>query len=215
MMQTTVFRHALGAIVALGLAGAHATAQEATAEPPVAGLPLGETVQDENAPGTVYLREANGDWEVRCQRAPEGGIDPCNMYQLLRDPGGQAVAEISMFAMPPGQDAAAGAQIITPMETLLTQQVTVSVDGGPAKRYPFAFCTTEGTAGCVAQAGFTADDIAAFKRGNAASVTIVPARAQNNSVDLTMSLTGFTASYTILEEVIAEAMSAMGEASDQ
>jgi invasion protein IalB len=37
--------------------------------------------------------------------------------------------------------------------------------------------------------------VARFKRGNAALITIVPALAQDQKVELTLSLTGFTSAY--------------------
>lgn len=173
---------------------------------PVDGLPLGQEVRDPNAPGTVYIRETSGDWEVRCQRAGEGRVDPCNLYQLLGDDTGNAVAEVTLFAMPPGQQAAAGAQVITPLETLLTEQVTLSVDGGAAKRYPFAFCTQ---VGCFSQLGLTAEDVNAFRRGAVANLRIVPAGAPDGAeVNLGISLTGFTAGFATLQEIMEQARAA-------
>lgn len=195
---------ALAAVLAVG-ASTTAVAQSAPTAP-VNGLPLGQEVADPNAPGTVYIREKSGDWEVRCQRAGEGRIDPCNLYQLLNDDTGNAVAEMTLFAMPAGQQAVAGAQIITPLETLLTEQITISVDGGAAKRYPFAFCTQ---VGCFSQLGLTADDVASFRRGNVATMRIVPAGAPDGSdVQLGISLTGFTAGFATLQEIMEEAAAA-------
>jgi len=171
----------------LGLA-AHAqdtapAADAATAE----GLAMG--ISEEVEVGQTYVREEHGDWQVRCVRAAEGD-DPCNLYQLLRDSEGNSVAEISVFSLPPGNAAAAGATIITPLETLLTQQILLDVDGGTAKRYPFTFCNQ---VGCFARVGFTEDEVAAFRAGSVANMVIVPAAAPNQTVDLTISLVGFTA----------------------
>ncbi|NHW17240.1 invasion associated locus B family protein, partial [Escherichia coli] len=89
--------------------------------------------------GSTYVSETFGDWEQRCVRRPEGN-DPCQIYQLLRDADGNAVAEMSVFPLPAGQPAVAGSTIITPLETLLTKNITIAVDGGQARRYPFEFC---------------------------------------------------------------------------
>ena len=105
---------------------------------------------------------------------PEGQKEPCNLYQLLEDQNGQSVAEINLFPLPPEDELAAGATIVTPLETLLTQQLRLSVDGGQAKVYPFTFCTQ---IGCFSRIGFTSGDIDAFKRGNEAKVVVVPMRA--------------------------------------
>lgn len=141
--------------------------------------------------GQPYIREAFGDWSLRCLKA-ETGEDPCQLYQLLMDADGNAVAEISMFPLPAGGQAAAGATIVAPLETLLTEQITISVDGTGARRYPFTFCNR---AGCVARVGFTAEEVAQFKAGAEASMRIVPAAAPDQEVVLKISLVGFTAGY--------------------
>lgn len=156
------------------------------------GMSMGQEVVDENAPGTTYVREEHGDWELRCIRVPEGQQEPCRLYQLLKDGEGNAVAEINLSDLPEGQQAAAGATIVTPLETLLTQQLTLSVDGGPTKRYPFTWCSE---VGCFARVGLSGADVAGFKRGASASITIVPMIAPDQKVVLTMSLSGFTAGY--------------------
>ena len=140
--------------------------------------------------GTPYVREEHGDWQMRCIRAPEGQADPCQLYQLLRDETDNAVAEISMFSLPDGGQAAAGATIITPLETLLTEQLTITVDDGAAKRYPFTWCSA---IGCFARVGFTAAEVNQFKRGNLARISIRPVAAPDQEVVLDVSLSGFTA----------------------
>ena len=158
-------------------------------------LSLGEPVSADQLaalqPGQPYILEEFGDWSMRCLKAPEGQNDPCQLYQLLLD-GDNPVAEISMFPLPPGGQAAAGATVVVPLETLLTEQLTLSVDGGQARRYPFTFCNA---AGCVARLGFTTDNIDQFKRGNAATIRLVPAAAPDQEIVLTVSLTGFTAGF--------------------
>ena len=160
---------------------------------PAADLNMGAPV--EAGPpqvGEPYIREAFGDWSMRCLKAAEGAADPCQLYQLLMDADGNAVAEISMFPLPAGGEAAAGATIVAPLETLLTEQITISVDGTGARRYPFTFCNR---AGCVARVGFTTAEVAQFKAGAEASMRIVPAAAPDQEVVLKISLVGFTAGY--------------------
>ncbi|KIN72486.1 invasion associated locus B family protein [Sulfitobacter guttiformis] len=141
--------------------------------------------------GQPYTREVIGSWEMRCLKAEEGE-EPCQMYQLMNDGENVPVAEVSLFRLPDGGKAVAGATIIVPLETALTQQLTLSIDGGKARRYPYAFCNP---VGCYVRLGLTAEDIAAFKRGKQATMTIVPALAPDQKVALTLSLAGFTASY--------------------
>jgi invasion protein IalB len=173
---------------------------DAAAADPAEGLDMGTPVTEgEPSVGEAYTRETFGDWSLRCLNAAEGP-DPCQLYQLLNDAEGNAVAEISMFPLPEGSRAAAGATIVAPLETLLTEQVVITVDGGTAKTYPFTFCNA---GGCVARVGFTTEDIAAFKNGSSAMLRIVPAVAPDQVVDLTISLTGFTAGFDFQVESAA------------
>lgn len=155
-------------------------------------LSMGEAADAPSDLGQPYVKEENGAFELRCLRTEEPENDPCQMYQLMEDSDGVPVAEFSMFRLPDGGQAEAGATVIVPLETALTSQLTVNIDNGPAQRYPFQFCNS---LGCYARIGLTQEDVAKFKRGKAASLTIVPALAPDQKVVLTMSLSGFTASY--------------------
>lgn len=86
---------------------------------------------------------------------------------------------------------------MTPLQTLLTKNVLLSVDGGKAKVYPFTFCTE---VGCFSRVGFTAGDVASFKAGNAAKIVVVPAQAPDQTVELSMSLKGFTAGLKAVQD---------------
>ncbi len=181
-------------------ADAPATEAEAAPATPGSDLALGEEVADSEAPGTTYTKEEHGDWDVRCIRT-EDGNDPCQLYQLLQDTNGNSVAELSMFALPAGEKAAAGATIAVPLETLLTQQITLTIDGGQPKRYPFSWCSQ---IGCFARVGFTAPEVSAFKSGKTAKVVIVPVVAPEQKVDLNISLKGFTAGYDAVAAINAQ-----------
>jgi invasion protein IalB len=146
--------------------------------------------------GQLFEREKQGDWSIRCVRVEEGE-DPCDLYQLLLDPDGNAVAEISIRPLADGGEAAAGANIVAPLETLLTAGLVLSVDGSAERRYPFSFCN-EG--GCISRVGLTAEEVEGFRRGNSAQLTLVPAVAPDETVDLTISLSGFTAGYEAVSQ---------------
>lgn len=183
----------------LGLA-APAVAQEngeaAPAADPAATLDMGTDVNaGERKAGQAYVAEVIGAWEQKCIHVPDAEQDPCQMYQLLKDENGNPVAEISLGKLPDGSPAVAGATVIAPLETLLTQQLTIGVDDGSTKRYPFRFCAQMG---CVANIGFTAEEVSGFKKGAKAKVVIVPAAAPKQQVNLTMSLEGFTKSFDAL-----------------
>ena len=162
-----------------------------TADQVESQLSLGEDADVDPELGKPYTKEVIGAWEMRCIKTEEE-VDPCQMYQLLDDGEGAPVAEVSLFRLPGSGKAEAGATIVVPLETALPQQLTLSVDGGKARRYPYAFCNP---VGCYVRLGLTAADIAAFKKGNEAVVTIVPALAPDQKVELKVSLDGFTASY--------------------
>ena len=170
--------------------------QQGTASEIENQLSLGEdaAAAAERQAGQPYTKETIGAWEMRCidQGENDETSETCQMYQLLDDGQGAPVAEFSLFRLPDGGRAEAGATIVVPLETALPQQLTVSVDGGNARRYPYAFCNP---VGCYVRLGLTAEDIAAFKRGKEAVITIVPALAPDQQVKLALSLNGFTASY--------------------
>lgn len=208
----------VAALVAAGQFAAFAAqAQEATeapaegaaAEAPADGTTVpGTDLSMGQAPadgiGSTYVKESFDSWELRCVRTASG-VDPCQLYQLLKDGSGNSVAEVGLFTLPEGGEAVAGATVIAPLETLLTAGLRIGVDEAQPKVYPFSFCSA---AGCVARVGFTAAEVDALKKGNKAIVTIVPAVAPDNTVALDLSLKGFTAGY----DAVAAAQKAVAEA---
>ncbi|WP_407650476.1 invasion associated locus B family protein [Anianabacter salinae] len=168
-------------------------------------LSMGE---DQAELGQVYVAETFTDWEMRCVRT-EAENDPCQLYQLLDDGQGNAVAEFNMFVLPEGNEAAAGATIVTPLETLLTSQITLVVDESQPRRYPFSWCAQ---IGCFARVGFTGDEVAQFKAGQVATLSIVPVAAPDQRVNISVSLSGFTAAYDALAARPAPQPPAPGEA---
>ena len=204
--------------LALGLTvfgGNIALAQETTQAPAEGTAPATTAAADEDlsmgqapadGPGSTYVKEAFNDWELRCVRV-ETGAEPCQLYQLLKDAQGTSVAEVGLFSLPEGGEAAAGATIIVPLETLLTAGLRLGVDGAQPKVYPFTFCSQ---VGCVARVGFTAEEVEGFRKGSKAVMTIVPAVAPDQTVALDISLAGFTAGF----EAVAATRTAEGEAQE-
>jgi invasion protein IalB len=158
--------------------------------------------------GANYVLEMSGDWEIRCLRT---GLehDPCAIVQILQDEQDNAVATIEVFNLPEGQEAAAGATIETPLETLLNRQITLSVDGAARRQYPFTFCNRSG---CVARVGFTEAEVDQFRRGAVAQMTIFPLVAPDTPVTLDISLSGFTAGFSRISELNALYAEAVAEA---
>ena len=166
-----------------------ALAQESTTP----ALPTGEVVQP-----TPYIKGEYGAWTERCIDIPESGTR-CQLLQRLDDSEGNPVAEFTIFSVPPSESQVkAGATIITPLETLLTQPLRLQIDAGPVKSYPYAFCSP---AGCHARIGFTQGEVDALKAGAVAKVSIVPVVAPDQVVALEASLSGITAG---LEALAAE-----------
>ncbi|WP_338548104.1 invasion associated locus B family protein [Roseovarius phycicola] len=152
-----------------------------------AGLDLGREITDDAS----YVKETYGDWQLQCFRS-EAGEDPCQMYQLLREDAGNPVAEFTIFKLPGEGQAVAGATIVVPLGTLLPEGLKLAVDGGTAKGYNYSFCSL---VGCFARIGFTEQDIANFRAGAGATLTIIPAQAPDQQVVIKASLNGFTAAY--------------------
>lgn len=194
-MSMTHFTHAVA--LGLSLLAVPAFAQETTPTAPAEDLSMGAEAapvlktKETAAVGEGYLAANFELWEQRCEKTAEGK-DPCQLFQLLKDADGNPVAEFSIFTLPKGGKAEAGATIVGPLETLLTANIAIAIDTGKPKLYPFTFCTQ---VGCVARVGFTAEEIAQFKKGAKATMTIVPAVAPDQKVDLDISLKGFTAGY--------------------
>lgn len=184
--------HLIAAVMFFAGIGSALSAQTAQTPPATdleAELSLGEAPQVEI--GAPYTAEEIGAWQMRCVRTAEG-TDPCQMYQLMRDEAGAPVAEFSLFRLPEGGRAVAGATIVVPLETSLPAKLKISVDGGDVREYPYSFCNT---VGCYARVGFMNTEVEAFKQGAAATLTIVPAMAPDQRVNLELSLKGFTASF--------------------
>ncbi len=200
-------------VLGLGLSAAllvAASAQTTTTTPPPAatdaapatepgismGVPDGMPDQAHAQVDQIYLAGTFDAWEERCVKQANGG-DPCQLYQLLKDQTGNPVVELSIFTLPDGGQAAFGASIMAPLETLLTSNMRIAIDQAKGKFYPFSYCTT---AGCLAKVGFTVDELALIQKGKAATVTIVPAAAPDKTVVATITLKGFTDGYKAIKD---------------
>jgi len=139
----------------------------------------------------IYVGAVYGDWDVRCAKT-EDGPDPCHLYQLLKDDSNNPVSEINVLPMSGDNEFVAVATVVTPLETLLTRGLAISVDDGEIRQHSFLWCSN---AGCVSRIGLNEADLTALKRGLRATLSIFPARAANRRIDLTVSLTGFSAGF--------------------
>lgn len=202
MLKTTTLLSALALAAVTGTAMAQSETTtpatdaeqttDETAAAPAADPTLDTGTPDEPQVGQGYVREEIGDWQLQCVKQEDPATEPCQMYQLLRGAENNPVAEVIIEKLPDGGQVAAGATIAVPLGTALSKDLRIAVDGGKGKVYRYAFCDSNS---CYARIGLLEADIAAFKKGNAANVVLFPYEAQDQPVELKMSLSGFTAGY--------------------
>ncbi|MDE0752649.1 MAG: invasion associated locus B family protein [Planktomarina sp.] len=156
----------------------------------------GKVVSDESNFGDYYNKGQFGDWTLRCEKTKDLK-DPCHLFQLMLNVDGTPVAEFILNIIEPNGVIIAGATVITPLETLLTAELTIRIGENKAKIYPFSYCIKMG---CVARIGLTEDDLTRYRAGIQATVTMVPSRAPNQPENLKLSLKGFTSGYKVLIE---------------
>lgn len=171
------------ALLALALAATPALAQDDD------DLSLGENPNTTPQVGQTYQKEEIGDWTLECVKTETGEDEPCQMTQLITEEDGNPIATAAFFRTPENSRAAAGANIVVPLETMLQAGLLMNVDGNEDKQYPFSLCTQMG---CVARVGFTQEELDTLKAGRAANIGIRAYAAPNQVVSMEMSLTGFT-----------------------
>jgi len=148
--------------------------------------------------GKDFIKEKFDDWDILCTVVAEGKKPNCRLYQVLEDESGGAVAELSIIALSEKAQAEAGVNFVSPLGTLLTSQVSLRIDSGQVKRYPFGWCEAQG---CVARFGLTKAELVNLKKGNKAILTIAAAAAPKSPLVLTVSLKGYTNAWNALKEL--------------
>jgi len=168
---------------------AHLIAQEAS------GLSIGKPLETIREPGEVYLAGNKGDWNVRCITGNPGEIDKCEIQQLLFLNETTPVADISIFKLPEGERAIAAANVMVPLETLLTKKFRFAFSEGSIKEFPYSFCNKNG---CLVRMGLLEEDIDAMKKGSSSELSITHISSPGASINLSLSLNGFTAAFDII-----------------
>ena len=141
--------------------------------------------------GKPYIADRIGDWSLECVRGQDG-LETCEMTQLLLNKQKQPMSEISLFRLTNDQGIAAGANIVVPLETLLTIPLTISFDEANVKQYPYTFCNA---IGCIVRVGLTVNEINILKKGSQAKISVVHISQPNRPITFGMSLNGFTAAF--------------------
>jgi invasion protein IalB len=149
------------------------------------GLPLSAA---EIKLGDVYTESVFGPWEKRCIKA-ESEPNNCHMFQVLTDATRNPMVEVTMFNVPQGGQAVMAASIMTPLETLLTAELQIQIEGEAVKSYPYSWCNKQG---CVARIGFTKNELNFLSKGTTATIFLTAAAKPTAPFALEMSLIGFT-----------------------
>lgn len=160
------------------------------------GLSLGKPLETIRKPGEIYLAGNKGDWNVRCITGNPGDIDKCEMQQLIYLNENTPIADISIFKLNPGEIAVAAANVMVPLETLLTKKFRVAFSEENVKEFPYSFCNNNG---CLIRMGLKEEDIEAMKKGSASKLSITHISDPNAAINLNLSLEGFTAAYEVIK----------------
>lgn len=197
-LSSAVFALALGATPLL------AQEQAAGSEPAQNAAP---------AVAQPRLAATHTDWQILCTTLAEGQPETCEMYQLLTDEQNSPMGEISLVALPLGAEFAAGATVTSPLETFLPSGLGFRIGDAEEMRVEqFRVCTA---IGCFVRMGLSTDEVNALKAGSTATVMIAPYVAIDQTVEMTVSLSGFTAAYNDLQERLAAAVSAAQAAASE
>ena len=160
------------------------------------GLSLGKPLETLREPGEIYLAGNKGDWNVRCITGNPGEADRCEIQQLLFINENTPIADISIFKLPAGEIAVAAANVMVPLETLLTKKFRVAFSEESKKEFPYSFCNKNG---CLVRMGLLEEDIEAMKKGASSEISITHISNPNSAINLNLSLDGFTAAFDIIK----------------
>ena len=208
-MTLTLKRCALALIFALS--PVVALSQETTTDSEEAAESAEPITEENAAVGDVYVKETHGDWRVRCVRAELGQEDRCQMIIVLFNQEGEPVSEF-LVSKVSDDEIVSVATLRTPLEVLLPPGIEVGVDGNPAGRVPYLFCTQRF---CQSEIQLRDKDVGVFKRGGKASMTMVVRTSPPQRVVLDVSLNGFTKAYDSLATPPAPAPAPAAESASE
>ena len=159
-------------------------------------LSLGKPLDTLRKPGEIYLAGNKGDWNVRCVTGNPGEIDKCEIQQLIFLNENTPIVDISIFKLPKGEMAIAAANVMVPLETLLTKKFRFAFSKETVKEFPYSFCNQNG---CLVRMGLLEEDIEALRNGKSSELAITHISSPDSSIELNLSLDGFTAAFDIIK----------------
>ena len=139
--------------------------------------------------GEIYTRAVHGDWIVNCLYSGTE-TENCNMQQIVIDKRGDRIARVEFFDVPDVAYIGAGANITTPLGTLLEANLVLAIGRTPAKTYPFRYCLENG---CVARLAFTTAEVELLRKSISMILTIRSVYLPDEPTSGVVSLAGFTA----------------------
>jgi invasion protein IalB len=220
MKQTTA---AIGAWVLLGLATSAWTQDEGTAFDSEGGFESGQSSgqdqgasdqrqqqpnaqsgpgSDSGARGAARQQQRRGqlqnvetqqfeDWRVQCGTVPNSGQERCQMSQeVTRSDSDEAVMRMAVGFTPRNDQPAAIFQL--PLGIVLPKGIGLRVDKGEPVRFPVQICVQQG---CRADLPLKDALLSQLKGGRTAYVIARTPRAESGTVELPISLMGFTAAF--------------------
>lgn len=160
------------------------------------GLSLGKPLEAIRQPGEIYIASKKGDWNVRCVAANPGELEKCEIQQLLFLNENTPIVDISIFKLPSNKIAIAAANVMVPLETLLTQKLRFAFSEENVKEFPYSFCNKNG---CLVRMGLLKEDVEAMKKGDFSQLSITHISQPESTINLSLSLNGFTSAFELIK----------------
>ena len=195
----------LAALVALA---SPSFAQETNGEENAADAVQPSLGDDTPRPGDRHILSEHGDWKLRCITT-NVAADECRLAQLLFDDSGNPLVEISISPLVEPDEAVSIATVITPLGTLLRDELAFTIGDLKIKRYPFALCSP---VGCYAHLALTQEELDGLKDEEQATVMFDVIAGSSQRVvraELNVPLDGFADGYEATEEQFEEFVAAV------
>ncbi|MEM7526001.1 MAG: invasion associated locus B family protein [Pseudomonadota bacterium] len=150
------------------------------------------TVAAQNAQQNTTIKATHGAWEVRCSTE---NASACLMAQIGKNAEGAPVIQVLLrktpnLKGPKGEPVSAVMEIFAPIGVFLPAGLAVKIDGAEVGRGIYRYCDPRA---CVVAEPIQDDFISKLKKGSNATMTIVS--INNESANITLSLSGFTKAY--------------------